>query len=754
MSRVSAFFAVVLALLFVHDLPRAAPQVSAAASGAILPNGWVLSPPRGAEVRTGTMPQGMAPSPNGDLMAVVESGYNPASLSLYRLPGLAHVATIMLPGALGKPLWLDSKQVLVPGANADALLEIDIAAKSVRRIAFPKNSYPVLAAVAPDRMTYAVACDGDGTIRVGTLDKIGHSPPIVIGGHPGGLAFSADGTRLFATVRSSSELYAIDPASRAATHQTVGLHSSALAVQDDKLYVALTDSDAVAIYDTRAVRRISTISLRDTESPLPVIGVSPNAIFVAGETAFVTLGAANSVAVIRRGRLVGRIQAGWYPTDVAESGDELYVLDGKGEGARPNPRYRAGTHDDTDYIGAIEYGSLRAYTVADALQAGGDPQGSLGWNAAVAGSVVHRGGPISHVFFVLKENRSYDQILGDVPEGNGAAKLAWFGAKVTPNEHAIAARFGLYDNAYTSGEVSASGHMWADAGFANDYLERFWPLTYGGRRLVDDLSAGDGARLPSAGYLWESARRAHVSFRDYGELVDRGTAPARPWIADVASLRGVVDPHYAGWDLDYSDLGRAHEWRREFEAYVRSGTLPKFEFIWLPNDHTYGSKAGKFTPTSYVATNDEAVGQMVDTLSHSKVWPTSVMFIIEDDAQDGPDHVSDQRTTLFVVSPFSRGGLRHEHYATVSVLRTIEILLGMRPLSPYDAMAAPMFSAFTPVPNLRPYRAIGPRVSLTQRNARTAYGAAVSTRLNFSAPDAAPDQVLNDILAHNHVQSR
>jgi DNA-binding beta-propeller fold protein YncE len=716
----------------------------------MLPNGWLLSPPRGPVVRTGTMPQGMAPSSNGALMAVVESGYSPPGLSLYRLPGLMRVARIALPGAFGKPLWVDATHVLVPGANADALLEVDIRTKTVRRIAFPKGSYPVLVAVARDRATYAVACDGDGTIRIGTLEAIGHASPVSIGGRPGGLGFSTSGARLFATVRSSSELYVIDPISRSSTHQSVGLHPSALAVAGDKLYVALTDSDALAVYDARDLHLISRIDLRDAQAPFRTIGVSPNALFLAGETAFVTLGAANSAAVVRNDRFVGRMQAGWYPTDVAEVGARLYVLDGKGEGSRPNPRYRMATHDDTDYIGAIEYGSLRAYDVGGALKAGGDPQGSFGWNAAAESAVVRPGGPIRHVFFVLKENRTYDQILGDMREGNGDPALAWFGAKVTPNEHALAARFGLYDNTYTSGEVSAAGHMWSDAAFANDYVERFWPPMYGGRRTTDDLSAGDGPRVPGAGYLWGSARRAHVSFRDYGELVDRATGSTHQMVADVPSLRGVIDPHYVGWDLDYSDLDRAREWRREFEAYVRSGTLPQFEFIWLPNDHTYGSKAGKLTPRSYIAANDYAVGQMVDALTHSKVWSTSVMFVIEDDAQDGPDHVSDQRTTLFVVSPYARTGLRHEHYATVSVLRTIEMMLGMRPLSTYDAMALPMFSAFTPVPNLRPFSTLAPEVSLSQRNARTAYGSAISARLNFSVPDAAPDGVLNDILAGNH----
>ncbi|HVA29446.1 MAG TPA: bifunctional YncE family protein/alkaline phosphatase family protein [Candidatus Baltobacteraceae bacterium] len=744
MPKLSAFLPAI-ALAVVAGLAHSVSHVSAAPGTIVLPNGWLLRPPPGAEASTGTMPQGMAPSPDGTQVAVVEGGFNPPALSLYRLPGLEHVATIPLPDAFGRPLWISATHVLVPGANSDALLDVDISTKRVRRIPFPKNSYPLLVAVAPDRKTYAVACDGEKAIRIGTLSAIGHTAPIAIGGYPGGLAFNNDGTRLFATVRSGSTMYTIDTVSLKVTHQTVGLHPSALAIRGNELYVALTDADAIAIYDARDVRLISTISLRDTEAPFGALGVSPNAIYVDADAVFVSLAAANSIAVIRNDRLVGRTQGGWYPTDVAAVGRRLYVLDGKGEGARPNPQMKQ--QGNAGYIAAIEFGSLRAYNLADALKAGGNAQGSFGWRATDAGSVVRRGGPIKHVFFVLKENRTYDEILGDVRAGNGDPSLAWFGAKVTPNEHAIAARFGLFDNAYTSGEVSAAGHLWSDAGFANDYLERFWPALYAQRLTIDDLSHGVTG---SQGYIWQDARRAHVSFRDYGELVDPGKTPTSPWTTDVPSLRGVIDPHYAGWNLDYSDLGRAREWRREFESFVRSGTLPQFEFIWLPNDHTYGSKAGKLTPASYIATNDDALGKMVDTLTHSKVWATSVMFIIEDDAQDGPDHVSDQRTTLFVVSPYARGGLRHEHYATVSVLRTIEMVLGMPPLSTYDAMAVPMFSAFTSTPNLRPYNAIAPEVSLTKRNSPTAYGAAVSAGLNFARPDAVPDDILNDILAHNH----
>lgn len=734
-----------LAIALVLVVQRGSGSAEAGDGPVVLPDGWIVNPPRGAETMTGTMPQGMAVSPDGSIIAVVESGYNPPTIGLYRVPDLTRLASIPLPGADGRPLWRDAGHVLVAGANAEALLDVDVRSQTWRRIAFPKGSYPAYVACAPDGKTYAVATEGDRAVRIGRLDELGRGPATLIGGRPGGLAFGADGASAFVTLRSGAELIAIRTLSRATRRIRVGLHPSAIAVADGKVYVAETDADALGVYDANDLHELDRIALGDATGS-QVVGVSPNAIFAEGATIFVSLGAANSVAVVRSGRVAGLMEAGWYPTDVLAIGARLYVLDGKGEGARPNPQLRPGR--DRDYIGAIEFGSLRAYEILDAMGDRGNPQGAVGWNSAgVARGVVRPNGPIRHVFFVLKENRSYDQVLGDMSQGNGDASLASFGGLVTPNDHAIAARFGLFDNAYAGGEVSAPGHMWATAAFANDYVERFWPALYGGRHKTDDLTAEDGADVPAGGYVWDAARRSHVTFRDYGELVEAATTPASPGVADAPSLNGHFDPSYRGWDLDYSDLDRVKEWRREFSAFVRAGHLPQFEFIWLPGDHTHGSKAGKLTPSSYVAINDAALGKMVDALSHSTVWASSVMFAIEDDAQDGADHVGDQRTTLYVISPYARNGVHHEHYTTVSVLRTIEIMLGIQPLSIYDAMAVPMYGAFGS-PDMRPYTAIAPRIDITQKNLKTAYGGALSDRLDFSRPDATPAGVLEDILAH------
>lgn len=719
----------------------------AGAAPTVLPDGWTLKPP-GVLARTGTMPQGFALSPSGSMLAVVESGFNPAALSLYRVPRLSRIATVALPGAYGRPVWADSRHVVVAGANDDAVLVIDVRGKGVRRIRLPKGTNPVYLARAANGL-YAVASAGDAAVRIGRLDELGRARPIPIGGLPGGLAFGAGGSTLFAAGISNNALLAIDARSGRVIARTAAMiHPCSILTTAAKVYVSECDSDRVAVYAPRGLRLITRIAVgNDTRTHL--LGVSPNALFAQNDLIFVSLAAANSVAVIRDDRVVGRMPAGWYPTDVAALGEDLYVLNGKGEGAHPNPDFRY-PQGSRGYVAALEYGSLRRYALPSTFAMEGNAQGSSSWNVDETSSVLRAHGPIRHVFFVLKENRSYDQILGDVRAGNGDPHLAWFGGKVTPNEHALAARFGLYDNAYVNGEVSAAGHMWADSAFADDFLQRSWPGYYAQRFDLDDLKGGGDASTPATGYIWQAARRAHVSFRDYGELMDPGKTPRAPWIPDVPSLRGYCDPNYAGFDLDYSDVDRAREWEREFQRFVSAGTLPQFEFIWLPNDHTYASRPGKLTPDAYVAQNDYALGRIVQAVSHSRVWGSSAIFVMEDDAQDGPDHVSDQRTTLFVVSPYARAGVHHDHYTTVSVLRTIEMLLGIRPLSTYDAMALPMYDSFTAHADTRAYTELAPQIDITRRNQKTAYGAQESARLDFSRADAIAPATLGRILAHNH----
>lgn len=706
-------------------------------------------------VKVGTMPQGIALSPRGDLLAVLESGVNPATLRILSTDTLNERAAIPLKGAFGQPVWADENHVIAAGANADAILNVDVAAKTVTATALGKDLWP--AAVAIRGTAFATANDGAASVTLGTFD--GLSSSIRVGDHPADVAFSADGKLLYASVRQTSSVVAIDTSSQKIVATiSVGLHPGALAFSSDgsTLYVAESDDDSVGEIDTRTQKLIKHIAVGLHQGRVSGYGASPNALLVRGNDLLVSLGAENAVAIIRNGHVVERIPAGWYPTGVALAGDgTLYVANGKGESAPPNPQLdpKLGSRSPW-YVGKITTGSVRAIPAGVWAKGASESAEVLGdampqWTPPPH-TIVRASGPVHHVIYIIKENRAYDQILGDVPSANGDASLASFGKTVTPNQHAIVQRFGIFDNAYTNSQVSADGHNWTDAAFANDYVERFWPPSYGDRRDAYDLQTGQAPDVPHSGYIWDAAKRANITYRDYGEDVDEAPhSPIRMSINTFPGLTDHFDPRYIGWDLDYSDLDRLAEWRREFRAFVANGKLPQLEIVYLPNDHTSYAKVGKPTPQAYIATNDWATGQLVEDVSRSPYWKSTAIFIVEDDAQNGPDHVSDQRSTFYVASPYAKAGVHHAHYSTVSVVHTIELLLGLQPLSIYDATARPMYEAFEMTAgNGAAFAAVKPTVDMNARNTKAAYGAAISAKLDLSKPDAVDPKTGNDILAH------
>ena len=355
--------------------------------------------------------------------------------------------------------------------------------------------------------------------------------------------------------------------------------------------------------------------------------------------------------------------------------------------------------------------------------------------------------PIKYVFYIIKENRTYDQVLGDMPEGNGDSSLCLFPEIVTPNQHALAREFVLFDNFYVDAEVSADGHNWSMGAYATDYVEKSWPTLYGGRGGIYDFEGGHPIASPSDGYLWDNCLRNGVTFRSYGEFVLNGREEGDSMKASVPSLEGHVAPFYRGYDMNYSDLDRYRAWKAEFDAYDANGGLPEFQIIRLPNNHTQGTRKGKPTPKAYAAENDLAAGLIIERISQSRYWPEAAVFILEDDAQNGPDHVDAHRSIAFVASPFAkRGAVDQGFYSTSGLLRTMELILGLPPMSQYDAAATPLHAAFSSRPDFTPYLHRPATYNLKEVNVAGAYGQQRSGELDLSKEDSAPDIEFNEII--------
>jgi len=755
---------------FIFIAALAAAGIGAAAAAAVtqtvLPSGWRLTPPAGPLATVGTMPQGIALSPDGKTLAVVESGYNPPALRLLDAKTLATIKVIDLKGAFGKPIWCGRMLVCVPGAATDAIQVVDIARGIIQPFPLAKGTWPVSLSLFFSRQSgktipLVVTADDHNSATGGTITigQIAGSPSfaartIAVGSHPAAAIGTKNGKLIYVALRGRSSVAVVDAAAgRVVKNIAVGSHPCDLSLSQAKLYVAVCDDDAVAIIDTRTNTRIASIPVGMKAARVRGYGANPNALLLHGNDLFVSLGGENAVAHIRNDRVIGYIPAGWYPTGLAMGADgTLYVSNGKGERAPPNPQFDPRISTEIGKVDTITVGSVRAipraaYEHVNAMTAQALSDLMPLWSPRPAAATLIRShGPISHVIYIIKENRSYDQVLGDVAGADGDPALVTFGRDVTPNQHALAERFGLLDNAYANAQVSADGHNWTDAATANDYVERTWPPSYGGRRPGYDSQDGRGADVPHSGFLWDAAKRAGITYRDYGEG-DCCGAPNN--ILTFPGLTGHYDSAFVGWNLKYSDQDRFNEWQREFGKFVAQRNLPQLEIVYFPNDHTSGTQANMPTPEAYVALNDWVVGRLVDAVSHSPYWKSTAIFILEDDAQNGPDHVSDQRSTFYLASPYARGGVDHTHYSTVSFLRTIELLLGLAPLSVADTTAQPLYNLFAAqTVNAAPYDAIKPGVDMNATNTKAAYGSAISARMDFSRPDAVNPKLLNGILEH------
>jgi DNA-binding beta-propeller fold protein YncE len=545
------------------------------------------------------------------------------------------------------------------------------------------------------------------------------------------------------------------------------------------LYVANASRNTVTVIDTEKGAAVETLFASILPTALP--GATPNGLALSPDekTLFVANACNNNIAVFDvarpgRSRALGFIPCGWYPTSVrvTPDGRHLLVANGKGASSKPNPdgpQPRPKAKDTVEtHIGGLFQGTLsvidlprrghlekwlesrtaRAYQCSPS-QATGVADG-LGGAGHPIPARPGEPGPIQYCIYVIKENRTYDQVLGDMPEGNGDPRLCLFPERVTPNHHALAREFVLLDNFYVEAEVSADGHEWTMGAYASDFVEKMWPLSYGHNKSGKFPYPSEGRfqiAAPAGGYLWERARAAGVSYRSYGEFIDAPKKPDQPAVSRVASLRGHFDEWFRPWDMDYPDVKRADRFLDELHRFEREGDMPRLQIVRLPNDHTYGTSVGKPTPTAMVGDNDLALGKLVEGVSRSKFWPKTAIFVIEDDAQNGPDHVDAHRSIAFVISPHAkRRFVDSTMYSTSSMLRTIELILGLQPMSQFDATAMPMFRSFQSTPDTRPYTARTLNVDVNEKNPKTAWGGDKSRKMDFSKEDAADDLLLNEVI--------
>jgi len=760
----------------------------------VLPNAWVVTP-AGLSVEVGDRPMNVVPSPDGRFLAVTNNGQGVQSLALYdtytnkvtqsvpyNAPEALYVGLTW--SADGKTLYASAggnNKIRVYSFDGSKLLE----GAPITLGDSKTPSYPAGLALSSDGKTLYAALNLGNSIAAIDLTnrsalnvkylKFGDPASATgIGTLPYMMVLSSDGKTLYTSHWGAKAVSVMDTATFKTTVLVpVGDHPSGLTLAPDgkTLYVANANSDTVSAVDT------SSNSVRGTVALTPYqgapMGSMPNAVAVTqdGKTLLIANGGNNDVAVVDTSSLkvTGLVPTAWFPSalSVSSDGKFMFVANMKGLGAGPNPRGPVpGKRNPAEqYIAALGRGSLQAveipgpgdltaYTAQVVKNNGFDEmQAKLTQapSSTAAQPVPRRVGdasPIKHVLYVLKENRTYDQVFGSLKEGNGDAALELFGPDVTPNHRALALEFGLFDNFYADAEVSADGHNWTMGAIATDYTQKNWPANYSGRNRDYDFEGGSTAPAPTGGYLFDYAKRAGLNYRSYGEFNDFASAvPNVKPAAFATSLEGRISPTFPGYDMSISDQVRFEAWKKEFDGFVADGKLPQLSVVRLPRDHTNGTRAGSPVPAAYVADNDLALGKLVEAVSNSPYWKDTAIFVLEDDAQNGPDHVDAHRMPALVISAYSKRGVRdHTQYSTSAMLRTIELILGLPPMTQFDASATPMVAAFQDTPDLKPYKALVPKQPLDQLNTAASYGSEISAKLDLSRPDRADEPSFNRVI--------
>ena len=760
----------------------------------LLPNQWSLKP-TGTQMLIGDLPLNMVFSPDGRYLAIIHGGYGPNEIIIIKIPEDEKDSEKIISRVELDNLWYGlifspiGKHLYASGGKDDIIyrfdfkegylsnrLDIDIFQEE-------KKMLPTGMVITSDGQTLYSANNRD--FSIGIINLTEETPtmefiPLPENSYPYSCLLSPDEQTLYVSLWGKAKIAEIDLSSQNIRRFIeTDDHPNEMVLTKDgkKLLVCNANENTISIIVTATGKVLET--LNSALYPNAPEGSTPNSLCMTEDEFFLlTANADNNNLVMfemdqdQVSRSLGFIPVGWYPTSVRIHPEtkKIYVANGKGQSSKanrlgPNPGISSIT--TTEYIAGLFVGTLSIVEwpnnseLIEYTQTAYDCSPYLEGNKIVISPDLKDGdnpiprtlgdpSPIKYCIYIVKENRTYDQIFGDIKKGNGDQSLCLFPEKVTPNHHAIANEFVLLDNFYVESEVSADGHEWSMGAYATDFVEKTWPSDYGhrGKWKLGYPSEGlfDIAQ-PTAGYIWDRCAEAGISYRSYGEFIRNGETPDDPGTASVKTLEDHFDPYFRSYDLSYSDIDRAKRFITELKQFEESGEFPQFIVLRLPNDHTAGTRPDFPTPTAMVGDNDLALGIIVEALTHSKFWSQLAIFVVEDDAQNGSDHVDAHRTVALVISPYCKRELVDSHfYSTASMLRTMELILGLQPMSQFDAAARPMYESFTMKPDFTPYKHQPAQVDIHQMNQSQAWGAKRSMAMNLEVEDAADDIQFNEII--------
>jgi YVTN family beta-propeller protein len=754
-----------------------------------LPNGWSLTP-TGRSLDLDDLPLNLVVSPSKKYLAVTNNGQSTQSIMLIDAKTEKLVDSTKVAKAwLGLAFSDDETRLYASGGNDNKILVYKIENQKM----VPDEPI-VLGKPWPVKISPTGLCVDDAKNRLYVVTKEDSSLYICdtktrqvlrrinVGNKAYTCVLSPDKNELFVSIWGGAKVVLINTNTQAITAEiaTSKNPNDLLLTRDGKyLFVANGNDNTVALIDVAKRQVVETLT--SSLFPDAPVGTTPNGLALSDDenTLYIANADNNCLAVFdvtRKGKSQssGFIPTGWYPTSVKVIGSKVFVTNGKGFSSRANPRgpnpVKARTAQEVgpnpqanpgpvQYIGGLFKGTLSIidvpgtdvlaaysrlvyantpYTKTKELQAEGEVGNPIPMRVGGNGSSSRS--PIKYVFYIIKENRTYDQILGDMKEGNGDASLCLFPEKITPNQHALAKEFVLLDNFYVDAEVSADGHNWSSAAYANDYIEKNWVTSYGGRGGTYDYEGSKEIAHPRDGFIWNHCQRAGISYRSYGWFADDAKA-------NINVLEDHFCPGFKGFNLAYLDVKREEAWEKDFDELVAANKLPKLNTLRFGNDHTSGARVGMPTPEAAIADNDLAVGRFVEHLSKSPIWNESVVFILEDDAQNGPDHVDAHRSIAFMAGGYvKRGFVDHTMYSTSGMLRTMELILGLKPMSQYDAAATPMWRCFTKKTDSTPFKAREPGIDINEKNVAVNRNSKRSSLFNLTHPDDIDDLVFSEIV--------